>query len=93
MKLDKSELLLKATATHCLLQAVANLNASLNCACQFENTRHESVKKLKAQYAAYHQFEALMWDEAARSCGIEEDEMHKFMHLFFATNVDWSQIK
>jgi hypothetical protein len=83
---DKAELLLKATAVHCLLNAVANMNASLNCAVEFERTRHESIRKQKAQYAAYHQFEALIWDEAARSCGIESDEMHRFMHLFFATD-------
>lgn len=82
---DRAELLLKLTATHFLHLAVSNLHLSLKYAAEFESTRHESVREVKAQYAAYHQFAALEWDEKARACGIDSDEMHKFMHAFFAT--------
>jgi hypothetical protein len=93
MKLDRSELLLKTTATHFLTVAVKSLHLSLRAAVAFERTSNETIKEEQAQQAAYFQLLALQADESARMCGIESDEMHKFMHLFFATNVDWSQIK
>ena len=93
MKLDRSELLLKTTATHFLTIAVKSLHLSLRAAVAFERASDERIKEEQAQQAAYFQLLALQADEAARMCGIESDEMHKFMHSFFATNVDWSQIK
>ena len=83
---DRAELLLKATATHFLHLAVSNLHLSLRHAVAFERTTSERIRQEQAHHAAYRQLMALEADEAARKCGIESDEMHRFMHLFFATD-------
>ncbi len=91
MKLDRSELILKALATQYLQVAVTNLHLAIRHAVAFEKS--SSDKELHAQHAAYHQFLALEADEIARMSYIESDEMMLFMRQFFAQNVDWSQIK
>lgn len=83
---DRSEMLLKATATHFLHNAVSNLHLSLRHAVAFEKSTTEGKRAVHAHHAAYHQIMALEADEAARMCGIDSDDMNKFMHLFFATD-------
>lgn len=90
---DHAEMLLKAVATQYLAIATANLHQSIRCAVAFERASDKRIKEEQAQHAAYFQFLALQADEIAREAHIDSNEMHKFMHLFFATNVDWSQIK
>jgi len=89
---ENSCILLKARATHFLNVATANLHMALRHAVAFEKSSTESKRIVHAQHAAYRQIMALEADEAARALQIESDEMHKFMHSFFATNVDWNQI-
>lgn len=86
MKHDESlpALLLKTTSTHFLHVAVGNLNLSMHHAVAFQRSRTDKQRELHAHHAAYHQLMALQADEAARMSGIESDEMHDFMHLFFA---------
>lgn len=82
---DRAEMLLKAVATHYLAIATANLAQSMKCAVAFERASDKRIKEEQAQHAAYHQFLALQADEIAREVQIDSDEMHRFMHLFFAT--------
>lgn len=93
MKVDRAELILKALATQYLSIAVQNLHLSIRHSVAFEKSTTDGQKEVHAQHASYHQFLALEADEIARMSGIESDEMNKFMHTFFATNIDWSQIK
>ena len=88
MKLDRSELLLKATAINFLHQSIAHFDGSLRHAVAFEGSTTKEDKEIHAQHAANHQFEALLNDQFARESGIDSYEMMKFMRLFFATDIE-----
>jgi hypothetical protein len=92
MILDRSEFILKALATQYLSFAVQNLHLSIRSAVGFEKSTTDRERNVHAQHALYHQFLALEADEIARMSGIDTDDMNKFMHQFFATDIDWSQI-
>ena len=86
MKLDRAEMILKATSTRFLADAVLNLHLSICHSVAYERATSNRERIKQAWYAMYHQLLALEADAGARMCDIESDEMHKFMHLFFATN-------
>ena len=88
MKLDRSELLLKATAINFVYRAVAHFDGSLRHAVAFEGSTTKEDQEIHAQHAANHQFEALLADEAARMCGAESDSINRFTRMFFATDIE-----
>lgn len=77
----------KYECAYALSQSTKSMALSLSYAVKYESCTDEKEQERLATQAMFFQFLALAQDDFARSIGIDSEEMHKFIRLFYAADL------